>query len=103
MNMNENTETWIDACEEVGLEENAENATYMFLCRYQIAGQNNDIKMDNIHFENVASFKYFETTVTEQNLFQNEIKRRLISDNAVIFHQRYGEDWHGPCTRIVVM
>jgi hypothetical protein len=31
---------------------------------------------------NVAQFKYFETTVTNQNLIQKEIKRRLNSSNA---------------------
>lgn len=81
MYMNENTETLIDACEEIGLDENTDNAKYMQLCRYQILGQNNDPKMANIHFENVVSFKYFEMTKTDQNLIENEIKRRLISDN----------------------
>jgi hypothetical protein len=33
-------------------------------------------------FENVWQFKYFGTAVTNQNLIQEEIKRRLNSGNA---------------------
>jgi hypothetical protein len=45
-------------------------------------GQDRDIKITNISFENVSQFKYLGTTVTNQNLIQEEIKRRLISGNA---------------------
>jgi hypothetical protein len=53
----------------------------MLLSRHQNAGQNLDIKVLNLFFENVALFKYFGTAVTNQNLFQEEIKRRLNSGN----------------------
>jgi hypothetical protein len=33
-------------------------------------------------FENVAQFGYMGTTITNQNLIQEEIKRRLNSGNA---------------------
>jgi hypothetical protein len=37
------------------------------LSLYQNAGQNHDIMVPNRPFENVAQFKYLETTVTNQN------------------------------------
>jgi hypothetical protein len=48
----------------------------------QNAGQNHDIKIANRFFENVAQFKYLGTTVTNQKLIQEKIKRRLNSSNA---------------------
>jgi hypothetical protein len=45
------------------------------------AGQNREIKLGNRSFENVSQFKYLGTTVTNQNLIQKEIKRRLSSGN----------------------
>jgi hypothetical protein len=54
----------------------------VLLSHHQNAGQNHDIKIDNTAFENVAQFKYLGTTGTNQNLSQEEIKRRLNSGNA---------------------
>jgi hypothetical protein len=77
-----NIETLIDASKEVGLEINIEETKYMLLSRHQNAGQNRDIEIANRSFENVSQFKYLGTTVTNQNLIQEEIKRRLSSGNA---------------------
>jgi hypothetical protein len=44
--------------------------------------QNHDIKIADRCFENVVQFRYLGTTVTNQNLIQEEIKRRLNSGNA---------------------
>jgi sorting nexin-29 len=79
-----NTETLIDASKEVGLEINVEKTKYMLLSRHQNVGQNRYIKIAKRSFENVSQFKYMGTTVTNQNLIQEEIKRRLNSGNA--FH-----------------
>jgi hypothetical protein len=77
-----NTESLIDASKEVGLEINVEKTKYMSLSRHQNAGQNCDIKIANRSFEIASQFKYLETTVTNQNLIQEEIKRSLNSGNA---------------------
>jgi hypothetical protein len=53
----------------------------MLVSRDQNAGENWEIKIGNRSFENVSQFKYFGTTVTNQNLIQEEIKRRLNSGN----------------------
>jgi hypothetical protein len=79
--INKNTQTTIDASKEVGLEVNVEKTKYMLVSRAQNAGQNREIKIGNRSFENVSQFKYLGKTVTNQNLIQEEIKRRFNSGN----------------------
>jgi hypothetical protein len=45
-------------------------------------GQNRETKIGNRLFENVSQVKYLGMRVTDQNLIQEEIKRRLNSGNA---------------------
>jgi hypothetical protein len=80
--INKNTETLIDASKEVGLEVNIDKTKYMLVSRDQNAGQTRDIKIGNRSFENVLQFKCLGTTVTNQNLIQADIKRRMNSGNA---------------------
>jgi hypothetical protein len=54
----------------------------MLLSHHQNAGQNYDIKITNRFFENVAKFRYLGTPITNQNMIQEDIKRRLNSVNA---------------------
>jgi hypothetical protein len=54
----------------------------MLVSRDQNAGQNREIKIGNRSFQNVSQFKYLGTTVTNQNLIQEEITRRFNSGNA---------------------
>jgi hypothetical protein len=77
-----NTETLIDVSKEVGLEINVEKPRYMLLSHHQIVGRNRDIKIANRSYGNVSQFRYLGMTVTNQNLIQDEIKRRVNSGNA---------------------
>jgi hypothetical protein len=61
---------------------NVEKTKYMLLSHHQNVGQNQDIKIANRLFENMSQFKYLGTTVTNQNLIQEEIKGRLNSSNS---------------------
>jgi hypothetical protein len=80
--LNKNIEAVIDASKEFGLEVNIERTKYMLVTHDQNADQNQDIKIaKNSSFENMSQFRYLGTTVTHQNLIQEEI-RRLISDSA---------------------
>ena len=48
----------------------------------QNAGQNNDIKVDNISFETVEQLKWLGTTLRNQNLLYEESNCRLNSGSA---------------------
>jgi hypothetical protein len=54
----------------------------MIMSRYLNSGQNQNIRMADESFENVAKFKYLGTTPTNQNDIHIEIKSRLNMGNA---------------------
>jgi len=70
---------------ESGLEVNADKTKYMVMSRKQTAGRSHNMKIDYRSFEMVEEFKYFGTTVTNQNSIQKEIKIRLKSGNACCY------------------
>jgi ribosomal protein S2 len=76
-----NTEALLDAGKEVSSEINSEKTKYMLMSRKK-TGQKHGIKIANRSVEGVAKFKYFGTTLTDQNCMQEEIKSRLNSGNA---------------------
>jgi hypothetical protein len=79
----ENTETLLEACRDIGLEINAEKTKYMIMSRHPNSGQNQNIRIANGSFENVAEFKFLGMTLTNQNDIHDEIKSRLNSGNKV--------------------
>jgi hypothetical protein len=78
----ENSETLLEASRDIGLEINAEKTKYVVMSRYPNSGQNQTIRIADESFENVATFKYLGTTLTNQNDIHDEIKSRLNSGNA---------------------
>jgi hypothetical protein len=76
------TESLLDASKEVGLEVNPEKTKCMLMSRSQKIGRKHSIKIADRSFEDVAKFKYLETTLTDQNCMHEEIKSRLNSGNA---------------------
>jgi hypothetical protein len=54
----ENTEKLLEASRDVGLEMNAETTKYMIMSPHPNSGQNQNIRIANESFENVAKFKY---------------------------------------------
>jgi len=54
----------------------------MVMSRDQNAGRIHSVRTDNSTFERVEEFKYFGTTLTNQNSIAEEIKRRLRSGSA---------------------
>jgi hypothetical protein len=81
----EKSETLLEASRDIGLEINAEKTKCMIMSRHPNSEQNQNIRIANELFENVAKFKYLGTTLTNQNDIHDEIKNRLNSGNACYY------------------
>jgi hypothetical protein len=69
-----NTEALLYASMEFGLEVNSEKSKYVLMSCCMKARQKHSVKIANRSFEGVAKFRYLETTLTNQNCMQEEIK-----------------------------
>jgi len=78
----ENTEAFVVASKEIGLEVNADKTKYMVMSRDQNARRSHDMKIYNSTFERAEQFRYLGTNVASQNSIQAENKCRLKSQNA---------------------
>jgi hypothetical protein len=58
----ENSETFLEASRDIGLEINAEKTKCMTMSRYPNSGQNQNIRIANESFEKMAKFKYLGMT-----------------------------------------
>jgi hypothetical protein len=65
----ENTETFIEASRDIGLEINAEKTKYMIMSRHPNSGQSQNIRIANESLKNVAKFKCLGTTLTIRMTF----------------------------------
>jgi hypothetical protein len=70
---------------DIGLEINAEKTKYMIMSHHLNSGQNQNIRIANESFESVATVKYLEITLTNQNDIHDEIKSKLNSGNACCY------------------
>jgi hypothetical protein len=77
----ENSETLLEVSMDIGLEINAEKTKYMIMSCHPDSGQNQNIRIANESFENVATFKHLGMTLINQNDIHDEIKSRLKSGN----------------------
>jgi hypothetical protein len=87
--MKKNTKALLDDSKEVGVEVNPEKSKYMLMSRSQMVGQMLNIKIANKSFEYVARFKYFGTTLTDQNHMQEEIRSRQIRGTLLPFSSEF--------------
>ena len=80
-----NAEALVAATKEIGLEVNAHKTKYMTVSRDQNAGRIHSVRIYNSSIERVEELKYLETTLTNQNSIQEEIKIRLKLGNACYY------------------
>ena len=81
----ENTDIFIKASKDIGIEVNSDKTKYMITSRQQNIVQYQNIVIENLSFENVEKFKYLGVTVTNTNYIPEEIKHRINMGNACYY------------------
>ena len=81
----ENTEIFIKASKDVGLEVNSDKTKYIITSRQQNIVQNQNIIIENLSFEKFEKFKYLGITVTNTYDIREELKRRINMGNACYY------------------
>ena len=81
----ENTEIFIKASKDIGLEVNSDKTKYMITSRQQNIVQNQNIVIENLSFEKVEKLKYLGVTVTNTNDIRKEIKGGINMGNACYY------------------
>ena len=69
----ENTDIFIKASKDIGLEVNSDKTKYMITSRQQNMVQNQNIVLENLSFEKVEKFKYLGVTVTNRTASANKL------------------------------
>ena len=77
-----NTEYLVVASKEIGPEINVDTTKYKVISRDQNGGRGHSMEIHNSSFERVKELKYLETSLTNQNSIEEEIRSRLKSGNA---------------------
>ena len=80
-----NTEFFIKASKDIGLQVNSDKTKYMITSRQQNIVQNQNIVIENLSFEKVEKFKYLGVTVTNINDICKEIKCRINKGNTCYY------------------
>jgi len=80
--LKENADAIVAATREIGLEVRTDKTKHMVMSRDQNARRIHSVRIDNSTSERVEEFKYFGTTLTNQNSIAEEIKSRSKSGNA---------------------
>ena len=83
--ISENTEIFIKASMDFGLEVNSEKTKYMITSRQQNIVHSQNIVIENSSFEKMEKFKYLGVRVTSTNDIHEEIKRRIKLGNAYYY------------------
>jgi hypothetical protein len=81
----ENSDTFLEASRDTGLEINAEKTKYMIMSCHPNSGKNQNIRTANELFQKVEKFKYLGMTLTNQNDIHDKIKSRVNMGNACYY------------------